>query len=169
MLCRINHSRNRNFCPDILTLTPKPPSKGFSLFSNTRFASPFVVNCEKILLKPSLTISKFFIKRSFFLFSISSIILTTSSFSPTKKLNLIYGIYMILGVVSTLLYFRQSKFLSNKTLDETKFAIILNYLGRFFIGTTLGSIFAGVIISSTIALIERINFLINFIYNLIVG
>jgi hypothetical protein len=31
---------------------------------------------------------------------------------------------------------------------------------------TLGSIFAGVIISSIIALIERSNFIVSFIYNL---
>ena len=87
-----------------------------------------------------------------------------------NRLNIFYGIYLVLGVISTLLYFRQTKSVNSNIFQEkTKLESILNYLGKFFIGTTLGSVFAGVIISSTIALIERINFIINFIYNLIIG
>ena len=77
------------------------------------------------------------------------------------------GIFMILGVVSTLLYFSQTSITkSNNLPGATKVVDILNYLGKFFIGLTLGSIFAGVIISSIIALIERSNFIVSFIYNL---
>lgn len=98
--------------------------------------------------------------------------MVTDNFAITSgnKLNIYYGIYLVLGVISTLLYFRQTKSVySNIFQEKTKLESILNYLGKFFIGTTLGSVFAGVIISSTIALIERINFIINFIYNLIIG
>lgn len=98
--------------------------------------------------------------------------MVTDNFAITSgnKLNIYYGIYLVLGVISTLLYFRQTKSVNSNIFQEkTKLESILNYLGKFFIGTTLGSVFAGVIISSTIALIERINFIINFIYNLIIG
>lgn len=79
------------------------------------------------------------------------------------------GLFMVLGVVSTLLFFQQSK-ISDASIksERSKFFTILNYFGKFFIGVTLGSIFAGVIISTSIALIERLSFIFSFIYNIVI-
>ncbi len=104
------------------------------------------------------------------LFPIVNMVTDNFSISSANKPNILFGIYMIIGVISTLLYFRQTKSInSNIFKEKTLLESILKYLGKFFIGTTLGAVFAGVIISSTIALIERVNFIINFIYNLIIG
>lgn len=80
------------------------------------------------------------------------------------------GIFLVLGVISSLIYFLGSKRANqNDSNKESGFFRIFNKIGIIFIGLTLGSIFAGVIISSTIALIERLNFIITFIYNLLLG
>lgn len=95
--------------------------------------------------------------------------MVTDSFSirTINGSNFFGGIFMIIGVVSTLLYFQQSKITKSTIIsEESKIASIMNYLGKFFIGVTLGSIFAGVIISSSIALIERLTFISSFIFNL---
>ncbi|MDO9085612.1 MAG: hypothetical protein Q7U53_05320 [Anaerolineaceae bacterium] len=84
--------------------------------------------------------------------------------------NFFGGVFIIIGTVSSLLYFQFSKRTSKK--DISGFSKILHYvsqIGIVFIGITLGSVFAGVIISSVIALIERLNFIITFIYNFFIG
>jgi Na+/proline symporter len=89
-----------------------------------------------------------------------------STISGTKFFG---GLFMVLGVVSTLLFFQQSKISDPSIKSEgSKFFTILNYFGKFFIGVTLGSIFAGVIISTSIALIERLSFIFSFIYNIVI-
>jgi hypothetical protein len=90
------------------------------------------------------------------------------SLSTLSGSNFFGGLFMILGVFSTLLYFQQSKITNATNSEQSKFFSILNYFGKFFIGVTLGSIFAGVIISASIALIERLNFIFSFIYNIII-
>jgi len=84
--------------------------------------------------------------------------------------NFFGGIFILIGTISSLLYFQFTK--RSSTKDSTGVSKILQYIsqiGIVFIGITLGSVFAGVIISSVIALIERLNFIITFIYNLVIG
>jgi len=92
------------------------------------------------------------------------------SIKDTDFQKFIGGIILLIGTISTLLYFQNTK---NKSFESNHiFSTILRYsnvIGIVFIGITLGSIFAGVIISSSFALIERLNFIITFIYNLISG
>ena len=80
------------------------------------------------------------------------------------------GIILIIGAVSSLLYFQFSKSIDeNVNPNLNKVYSILKSIGSIFIGIALGSIFAGVIISAVIALIERFNFIVTFIYNLFFG
>ena len=84
--------------------------------------------------------------------------------------NFFSGFFLILGVISSLLYFQKSSITGTNTFQSSpKIMVITKYIGAIFIGLSLGSIFAGVVISSAIALIERINFVISFLYNLIIG
>ena len=80
------------------------------------------------------------------------------------------GIILLAGAISSLLYFQFSK-TSEKNNNPTlnKIFSVLKSVGSVFIGITLGSIFAGVIISAVIALIDRLNFIVTFIYNLFFG
>jgi hypothetical protein len=84
--------------------------------------------------------------------------------------NFFGGVFILIGTVSSLLYFQFSKRRSTKEMTGvSKILHAISQIGIVFIGITLGSVFAGVIISSAIALIERLNFIITFIYNLIIG
>lgn len=80
------------------------------------------------------------------------------------------GIFILIGAISSLIYFQFSKRTSstNSSIISKIFQTI-SQIGMIFIGITLGSVFAGVIISAVIALIERLNFIITFIYNLFFG
>lgn len=92
------------------------------------------------------------------------------SFSSLSIQNFFSGIFLVLGVTSSLLYFQMSSLKENSSFQiPSKIKTITQYIGVIFIGISLGSVFAGVIISSAIALIERINFVINFLYSLIIG
>jgi hypothetical protein len=74
------------------------------------------------------------------------------------------GFYVLFGTICTLIYFQFStKSKQNKINKNHSFIEILREFGKIFIGITLGSIFAGIILSALIALIERIQFIVNFI------
>ncbi len=84
--------------------------------------------------------------------------------------NLMGGIILLIGAVSSLLYFQFSTIVDGEYQTIlSKIMHTLKKIGTIFIGITLGSIFAGVIISSVLALIERVNFIITFLYNLMSG
>ena len=84
--------------------------------------------------------------------------------------NFLGGLFILFGTVSTLLYFQSSKLNSERNpAGQPKWLNYARYTGIVFIGITLGSIFSGVIISTVLALIERLNFIISFIYNLFFG
>jgi hypothetical protein len=74
------------------------------------------------------------------------------------------GAVMLAGTVFTLIYFH---FGARPSPDGTmrRFAVIdmLAWVGRIFIGITLGAVFAGVYAAALTALIERISSIINFI------
>ena len=77
------------------------------------------------------------------------------------------AVVMLLGTISTLIYFQ----FSAKRGDDGKYrrnivTKILAFLGKFFIATTFGVLFAGVFSAALTAFIERLDFLINFIRNL---
>ncbi|OJX41221.1 MAG: hypothetical protein BGO78_00275 [Chloroflexi bacterium 44-23] len=78
--------------------------------------------------------------------------------------NLLLGLYVLVGSILTLLYFQFTiipglKFSNN----DSKLYLVLRFTGKVFIGITLGSIFASVILSALMAMIGRIDFLISFI------
>lgn len=122
-----------------------------------------------------------------FLVGSGSAVILTSAFSGTllpmidmitepfslNSLNfqkLIGGSILLLGAISSMLYFQFSTIQASD--NQSIFSRFMHYsktVGTVFIGITLGSIFAGVIISSMLALIERLNFIITFIYNLMSG
>jgi hypothetical protein len=78
------------------------------------------------------------------------------------------GTILLAGVVTSLAYFH---FGARQKPDGSpkRFALIdlLAWIGRIFIGITLGVIFAGVYAAALSAMIERINFLINFLTSLL--
>lgn len=94
---------------------------------------------------------------------------TTNFFSPgnTNQYNPAIGLYTLLGTISTLIYFQFSTRVKQTANDDSRTIInIFRDIGKIFIGITLGAIFSGIILSALIALIERIQFIANFITSL---
>ncbi|PKO13155.1 MAG: hypothetical protein CVU39_20470 [Chloroflexi bacterium HGW-Chloroflexi-10] len=97
---------------------------------------------------------------------------TTSAFSTPENggVPIIIALIMLIGTVSTLLYFQFTVRTNNQpNSNTTKILSYFKTTGGFFLSVTFGSIFAGVILSSLIALIERLDFIISFIYRLFIG
>ncbi|MCC7117389.1 MAG: hypothetical protein IT310_02600 [Anaerolineales bacterium] len=80
---------------------------------------------------------------------------------------MINGVAVLLGTVLTLIYFHFGAY-AKPDGSPRRLRVIewLAWLGRFFIGVTLGTIFAGVYSSALTALIERITSIINLFGNL---
>jgi hypothetical protein len=80
--------------------------------------------------------------------------------------RLSFGIIMLVGTVTTLVYFH---FGAKSTPDGPKrnqLVVSLSWVGQVFIAITLGVLFAGVLAASMTALIERLNFIWSFLANL---
>jgi hypothetical protein len=90
--------------------------------------------------------------------------------SETPLWLLIQGLLIILGTVTTLAYFhfgaRQKLGGSAKRAEWIE---ILALIGQVFIAITLGVVLAGVFTSALTALIERVNYIADFILPLITG
>ncbi len=77
------------------------------------------------------------------------------------------GMVVLLGTVLTLIYFHfgaQTK--PDGSVRRLAIIEILAWMGRFFVGVTLGVVFAGVYAAALTALIERISSMINLFGNL---
>jgi hypothetical protein len=77
------------------------------------------------------------------------------------------GMAILLGTVLTLIYFHfgaQTK--SDGSVRRFGFIEVLAWLGRFFVGVTLGTVFAGVYAAALTALIERVSSMVNLFGNL---
>lgn len=78
------------------------------------------------------------------------------------------GMVILVGTVLTLVYFHfGAKPKADGSMRRAGLIEILAWLGRIFIGITLGAIFAGVYAAALTALIERIASIINFINTLL--
>lgn len=75
---------------------------------------------------------------------------------------LIEGAFMLLGTISTLVYFQFSvRKKGNQPLKRSLLVQILTMIGQAFLSISLGAVFAGVYAASMAALIERLDFIRN--------
>lgn len=81
--------------------------------------------------------------------------------------DMINGIVIFIGTISTLAYFqfgrRQAE--ADEHEQTNTFQIILRWLGEAFIAVTFAALFVGVYVSALTALIERLSFVRDFIFN----
>jgi hypothetical protein len=97
---------------------------------------------------------------------------TLNLFDVNKGGNLLAGIYMIVGVVSTLAYFQfnTKSRAGTPVVDDEATAPrattleVLAKIGQVFIGITLGAMFAGVYTAAITTLVERLSFIFETVF-----
>jgi len=77
--------------------------------------------------------------------------------------KLVYGFLMLVGTITTLVYFHFGARSSPTGPQRSKLVTTLSWIGQIFIAITLGVLFAGVFSASLAALIGRISALSGFI------
>jgi hypothetical protein len=76
------------------------------------------------------------------------------------------GVIILAGAVTSLIYFHfGARPKADSSMHRLGLIEILAWVGRIFIGITLGAVFAGVYAAALTALIERISSLVNFFGN----
>jgi hypothetical protein len=76
------------------------------------------------------------------------------------------GIVMLVGTVTTLVYFHYGAKATPTGPQRSKLVNGLGWIGQVFIAITFGVLFAGVFLAAMTALIERMNFIITFLSSL---
>jgi hypothetical protein len=78
--------------------------------------------------------------------------------------RLFFGVLMLIGTITTLVYFHFGARPTPAGPQRSKLVNILGWVGQIFIAITLGVLFAGVFSAALTALVERIGFLSDFIF-----
>ena len=82
--------------------------------------------------------------------------------------RLLDGVFVLVGTLSTLLYFSFSAKAQRNAAPQRPVAVrAAAGVGQIFIAITLGSLFAGVFTASLTALIERLGFLLNLVRTMV--
>jgi hypothetical protein len=78
--------------------------------------------------------------------------------------RLVFGIIMLIGTITTLVYFHFGAKPTPGGPQRSRPVVILSWIGQVFIAITLGVLFAGVLTAAMTALIERLNFILTFLH-----
>ena len=88
-------------------------------------------------------------------------------------MRIMEAVFMLVGVLGTLSYFHfgRRRRQEHTPGDEERplFLEVLKKVGEIFIGVTLGTVFAGIFLSALLAMIDRIEFIGDFIIRLMGG
>lgn len=83
---------------------------------------------------------------------------------PSPVEGLVSGTFILIGTLTTLAYFHfGARALPDGSIRRFRLMEGLAWVGRFFIAITLGVLFAGVLLASLTAFVERLTALSNFI------
>jgi hypothetical protein len=86
-----------------------------------------------------------------------------SSAGQSWLARLFFGAIMLVGTITTLVYFHFGAKPTAGGPQRSKLVIWLGWIGQVFIAITLGVLFAGVFAAAMTALIERLNFIWYFL------
>ena len=81
--------------------------------------------------------------------------------------RLFFGTIMLVGTITTLVYFQFGARSTPAGPQRGKLVVILAWVGQIFIAITLGVLFAGVFTAAMAALIERLNFIWTFLTSIL--
>ncbi len=91
----------------------------------------------------------------------------SASVSVFETNNFLEGIILLVGTLTTLLYFQFGAKKKSQRPAMAQTTKLIRWIGKAFIAITFGALFAGVYISALTALIERFSFLWTFIKELL--
>lgn len=95
---------------------------------------------------------------------------TSASMSAFVDNSLFDGIVIIIGTLTTLLYFHfgiRRKDSEDQSAQRPVWLEVISQIGQFFIAVTFGALFSGVYLAAITALIERMSFIWNLILSFI--
>lgn len=96
--------------------------------------------------------------------------LRASAITENPAFQLLNGFVMVLGIITTLSYFQfTGKAKQGDSVDRSAVVEALAKFGQVFIAITLGALFAGVFSAAVVALIDRLDFLLNVIRTFILS
>jgi hypothetical protein len=98
--------------------------------------------------------------------SLASINLLDLNTGSSRVQTLAEGVIMLLGTVTTLVFFHFGAKIKPGGPRRNLFIDILAWIGQVFIAITFGVLFAGVLTAALTALIERMAFITTFLVNL---
>jgi hypothetical protein len=90
------------------------------------------------------------------------------SFTPETRLERITeGVLILMGTIFTLAYFQFSvRESAAKSGKRGLFMRIISFIGEIFLAITFGALFAGVLSSALTAMVDRMQFIVNFFASL---
>jgi len=96
--------------------------------------------------------------------SINSVDPSTFAVSGNKWLQIINGIIVVLGTLTTLIYFHfGTQDVPGRTDKRLPFIENISQIGKVFLSITFGALYAGVFLTALAALVERLSFLWEFL------
>ena len=76
------------------------------------------------------------------------------------------GVVMLIGTITTLVYFHYGAKATAAGPQRGKLISVLGWVGQIFIAITFGVLFSGVFVAAMTALIERLNFIVTFLLSI---
>lgn len=96
--------------------------------------------------------------------SINSVDSSTFAVSGNKWLQIINGIIVVLGTLTTLIYFHfGTQDVPGRTDKRLPIIENISQIGKVFLSITFGALYAGVFLTALAALVERLSFLWEFL------
>ena len=96
--------------------------------------------------------------------------LTLATAESTNTEGIIEGIIIVLGVVSSLVYFQYTaRRRPDGVVVRGPITRTISVVGETFVMLTLGAIYGAAILSSLIVLVDRLDFIVDFIANIVGG
>ena len=92
---------------------------------------------------------------------------STSNLFSLDMAQTLKGSLILVGTVSTLIHFHfGARYTPNQIPQRSPIVRAISWIGQSFIAVTFGVLFAGILSAAIVALIERFEFIVNFLENL---
>jgi hypothetical protein len=98
--------------------------------------------------------------------SMNAFNLSTAGTSWFAKLS--EGIVMLIGTISTLVYFHYGAKATPQGPERWKPIRMISWVGQIFIAITFGVLFSGVFVAAMTALIERLSFIVTYLSSFLI-